>query len=297
MGNTHIQRIGWDDYRAIKRMNPSTLAHGKKSMRQLKAVIDGGFYEETNAMRLGTGIHALTLEPEDFEATFAVVPDFHLDPQNKTGKGERSESKATSYYKDRVMEFEIANRGKSIIPGTEYRKALRACEAIAEHPTARRLVKLGQKEQTVFGVIEGVDFKGRMDLVDIEIMGCITDVKTTASCDPKLFASVCARLFYILKMSIYRELVRQVTGETLDVKVIAQETSGAHDTVVYDVDPDDLDREFEEVKRILGKYQEAKAKDCWPGIDGGAASLPLRMPSWSVKSEDEEAFDWEQENE
>lgn len=297
MGNTQIMRLGWDEYRAVQRMNPSTLAHGKKSMRQLKAVIDGGFYEETNAMRLGTGIHALTLEPEDFEATFAVVPDFHLDPQNKTGKGERSESKATSYYKDKVMEFEIANRGKSIIDSTEYRKAMRACMAIAEHPTASRLVKLGQKEQTVFGEIEGVLFKGRMDLVDLELQGVITDVKTTASCDPKLFASVCARLCYVFKMSIYRELVRQNTHAELDVKVIAQETSGAYDTVVYDVDPDDLDREFEEVKRILGKYQEAKERNCWPGIDCGAASLPLRMPSWSVKSEDEEAFDWEQENE
>lgn len=293
MGNPQILQLGWDEYRAIPRMNPSTLAHGKKSMRQLKAVIDGGFYEETNAMRLGTGIHALTLEPDEFKDRFAVVPDYHLDPQNKTGKGERSESKATSYYKDKLLEFEIANRGKSVIPNVEYQKALRACEAIAGHHSASKIVKLCQKEQTVFGVIEGVDFKGRMDLIDVEILGVIADVKTTQSCDPWVFERTCEKLSYIFKMAIYRELVRQATGETLDVQVITQETSGAFDTVVYDISPQDLDEEFEEVKRILGLYAEAKERNRWFGVDGGAASLPLTRPFRRRVSEDEEAFDWE----
>ena len=91
--------IAWNDYLSIKRMNPSTLVHGIKSMRRLRRAIQDGFPEESNAMRLGSGIHALLLEPDEFDKRFVVMPTFHLDAANTTAKGERTDSKLTNYYK------------------------------------------------------------------------------------------------------------------------------------------------------------------------------------------------------
>lgn len=301
MGTTQEQarifEIGWNEYRSIQRMNPSTIVHGFRSMKELLAVMEGGFYEESNAMRLGTGIHALTLEPDEFQERFAIIPPFHKDPGNKTDKGQPSESKATRYYKEAVEDFLNANRGKSLLSDDDYRRALCASNAIAKHKLASSLVKHSKKEQTVTGEICGVPFKGRIDLLDLEIRGCISDVKTSRSCDPWMFAGVCRSLFYPHKMAIYRELVRQAHGLTLDVKVIVQETSKAFDTVVYPLKSEKLDTVFDEVCAVIERYKQAQVDDCWPGIDGGADEMELPDSAYGyAKAEDSELVDWEELN-
>jgi hypothetical protein len=301
MGNTQeparIFDIDWAGYRAIARMNPSTIVHGFNSMKELLAVMEGGFYEESNAMRLGTGIHALTLEPDEFKDRFAIIPDFHKDPQNKTSDGTRSESKATRYYKESVADFMNANRGKSIMDSSDYRKALRAVLAISGHRLASSLIQHSKKEQTVIGEICGVPFKGRIDLLDLEMRGCITDVKTSQSCDPWLFGRVCRNLRYPHKMAIYRELVRQAHGITLDVKVIVQETSKAFDTVVYPLKAEKLDTVFEEVCAVIERYKQAQVEDYWPGIDEGRDELELPDMAYGYSQPEDEFVDWEALNE
>lgn len=299
MGNTQeparIFDVDWFEYRAIQRMNPSTIVHGFRSMRELLAVMEGGFYEETNAMRLGTGIHALTLEPDDFRERFAVVPDFHKDAANRTSDGTPSESKATRYYKDACAAFMNENRSKSMMDGELYRKAMKATEAISRHPMAASLIRHAKKEQSILGEICGVPFKGRMDLLDMEIRGCITDVKTSQSCDPWAFARVCRNLHYPAKMAIYRELVRQAHGITLDVKVIVQETSKGFDTVVFPLKPEKLDAAFARVCEVVEQYKQAQVEDEWPGIDGGRdeMELPDSAYGWASKDDSEEGVDWE----
>lgn len=292
-----IFEIGWNEYRAIRRMNPSTICKGFESMKALLAVLEGNFYEETNSMRLGTGIHALALEPEEFEDRYVVVPDFHKDPGNKTSDGTRSDSKATRYYKDTVSDFLNANRGKIAMDSSEYRKVLKATQAIAGHKEAAPLVKNAAKEQTVFGDICGVPFKGRIDLLDLEFKGCISDVKTTQSCNKYKFSHACRTYFYPQKLSIYRELVRQAHGITLDVKIIAQETSGAFDTAVFELDSDELDTVFSEVVKLIERYKQAQVEDYWPGSDGGLGAQKLDKSAYGYAKKTEDEFvDWEELN-
>lgn len=65
------KNMTWSDYCDLRLMNGSTLVHGFKSMLRLRRAIYEGFPEETDAMRLGTGIHTLLLEPKEFEKRFA----------------------------------------------------------------------------------------------------------------------------------------------------------------------------------------------------------------------------------
>jgi len=104
----------WEEYLQVQAMNGSTLVHGRKSMLQLKHAIDSDT-EPTAPMQLGSVTHVLLLEPDAFEKRYCVMPDYHLDPENLTGKPQqRSSSKNTKYVKDKRADFEKANPGKPI---------------------------------------------------------------------------------------------------------------------------------------------------------------------------------------
>jgi hypothetical protein len=261
--------VSWDDYRQIKKMNPSTLVAGCKSMQRLRRAIEEGFVEETNAMRLGTGIHALLLEPEQFENRFVVMPDYQFDAENVTGKGERSESKSTKYYKAKSSQFYQENQKKSVISRQQFDQCLESAN----------------KEVTVEGVIEGIEFKGRIDAL---IPSCVIDLKTTADVSPRIFGSRFFKLGYDFKLSIYRELVRQSTEGLRDVKVIAQEPSGDYDNCVINVPDEVLDNAFSRVLHVVHRYKQCMQSGVWPGCDDGLDEIDLLVPDYVLHQD----LDW-----
>jgi hypothetical protein len=287
------KEINWEDYCNVKKMNPSTLVAGCKSMLRLKRAIEGGFPEETKAMRLGTGIHALLLEPEEFESRFCVIPSFNLDPENLRApkrkdepvSDRRTDSKVTSYYKAKVAEFQSFNHGKSFLDRTQYDQALTCIEALNSRSHFRDLVASSNKEVTVYGEIEGVPFKGRLDLLHPL---CICDLKTTF--DVAQFGRTFTSLEYAFKLSIYRELVRQNTAGVRDVKVIAQETSGDFDNAMFVVPSDILDNAFNRVLFVLNQYKQSLSSDVWPGWDRGVPEIEIELPYWAKKQMEE--IDW-----
>lgn len=288
----------WEAYQQTRRMNGSTLVEGFKSMKHLKAAIDKGYSEETDAMRLGTGIHALLLEPEQFESRFVVMPQFELDTENMRAKkrkdesdeDRRTDSKATSYYKAKVREFARENSGRTILRREQYDSALHCIEAIRSRDYMRKKINACEKEVTITGEIAGVPFKGRIDLLRRK-RPLIIDLKTTADCSKHAFGRVFARLHYAEKLSIYRELVRQEIGKVPDVAIITQEPSGDFDNAYVPVPEIVLDNAYSKVLMLVAAYIRARDSDCWPGVDGGRDRYELVIPQWSMEDADEE-LDW-----
>lgn len=290
-----VKDMDWETYRACKEMNASTLVYGIKSMRSLRRAITHGSSEETNAMRLGTGIHCLVLEPEEFEDRFVVMPDFENDKNNlraakhksETLEDRRTNSKATSFYKNSVSVFQAKNVGKCILTRQQYDTALMAIESINDHHSASKYIQGYAKEVTLFGSILGVECKGRVDLLG----DYIVDVKSTGDASERAFSRVCAGQNYAFKMAFYRELVRQNIGKTLDVKLIAQETSGDFDTVVYDIPESRLDAAYDLVVSVMERYVTARTRDEWHGVDRGIDTLELAIPSWN-EDQAVEVLEW-----
>lgn len=281
------ETILWNDYCQIKRMNPSTIVAGIHSMKRLNRRIKEGFPEETNPMRMGSGTHALLLEPDQFEERFVVVPDFHLEPGNVTGKGEPSESKVTKYYKFKIAEFEIENEGKTFLSRAQYDNCLYAIEAIHSRPAMHDLVSSSAKEVTVYGEILGVPFKGRLDLLNSTTIG---DLKNTNSVHKRAFGRTFANLHYAFKLSIYRELVRQNTNGVLDVQLITQELGGDFDNALVPVPDIVLDNAFSQVLNVVKTYKDCLTSNRWPGVDEGKDFYELYLPQWTL--EDAEDLDW-----
>lgn len=289
---TGIHSLSWDEYRAVRRVNPSTIVYGMESRKHLLYAMTGPGIEATNDMRLGTGIHALTLEPHTFKRDFAVIPPFHLDPENCTQNGKESKATTTNYCQSKIREFLEANPGKTVLTDEQYRRALKAVIALHENPRASELVKSSIPEVTVTGVIEGIRFKGRIDLLQTDTIG---DIKTTVTCDPFQFSRQFRNLRYCHKLAIYRELVRQSLDRVLPVEIIAQEKRAPFDVVVFPIPEDKLDEAFEEVRSTVLDYRLAMETDHWPGRDGGLSFVELHGIAFGgvAGKDDGAAYDWD----
>jgi hypothetical protein len=291
-------QIPWADYVQVKKMNPSTLVAGCKSMLSLYNRINEGFQEETNAMRLGSGSHALLLEPEEFEKRFCVMPDFHLSANNlreaknksESFEDRRTDSKATKFYKREVAAFAADNPDKTIIGRTQYDQCLRAIESIWDRPRMRELVESSAKEVTVYGEICGIECKGRLDLLNRKKFA---DLKNTVSVAKRDFGRVFMRLRYDFKLAFYRELVRQNWGDTLDCEIICQELSGDFDNTLVPVPREVLDNAYAKVVEVMTQYKRCLETNKWPGVDGGSDYYELYVPQWAM--EDVEDLDWSSE--
>ncbi len=285
-----VLNIPFDEYRELDLMNASVLVKGRKSMKELRHAKEVGFVA-TDKMRFGSGVHCLLLEPEQFDATYAVVPDFHLDRGNLTKDGEQSTSKATKYVKAKVAEFKEANKDKEFLPHEDVEKAKRMIEAIRNHPSANMWFEDSKKEVTILGEIEGLRFKGRIDLFG----RAIVDLKNTNNASPFAFGGIFARLRYDMRLAIYRELARQHDGKVRDVYIIAQEDSEPFDTVVYPIQSPVLDNAIDQVKGLVREYKKCVATDEWPGIDKGEDYVELHLPQWFYGEDQEDGLDWSDE--
>jgi hypothetical protein len=288
-------KIPWDEYCTVKRMNPSTLVAGCHSMLSLRNLVREGFKEETNAMRMGSGAHALLLEPQEFCNRFCVMPDFHLSEQNlreaknkmESDEDRRTDSKATKFYKREVAAFVAEYPDKTIIGQTQYDQCLRAIESIWARPKMRELVESSAKEVTIYGEILGVECKGRLDLLN---KTTIADLKTTPNVHKKAFGRRFADLRYDFKLAFYRELVRQNWGGVLEVQLITQELGGDFDNALVPVPSIVLDNAWDKVVEVMKDYKRCQETDRWPGVDGGKDYYELEVPNWAMDGDEE--FDW-----
>tara|TARA_R110000803_G_scaffold75124_5_gene139436 strand:- start:7515 stop:8552 length:1038 start_codon:yes stop_codon:yes gene_type:complete len=81
------ESVPWSDYVRIPYMSPSTLKHGLRSMRRLKRAIDGEIYPSAKTVAVGQVVHCLIAG--EHEERIAVMPDYHLDPDNLTAGTEK----------------------------------------------------------------------------------------------------------------------------------------------------------------------------------------------------------------
>jgi hypothetical protein len=285
--------VSWADYLAIKRMNPSTLVCGLPAnggMRNLRHVMSKGFEDtSTKAKRIGSGVHSLTLEPEEFEQRFVVVPAFELDADNlrkpkrkdEPIEDRRSDSKATDYYKRRVSEFMADNKGKEHLSRSEYDTALCCIEAIRECDEAREIIERAgkNKEVTIEGVIEGVPSKGRLDLL---IPSEISDIKTMGFVDHDSVKRAVINLDYLVKLAFYRELVRQHSCDRA-VSIIAVQNGGCFDCAVYNVPSEYIDWGWQQVANVMKDYKRAVEFDEWFGVNRGMGRMTLHLPHLSAE--------------
>lgn len=117
---------------------------------------------------------------------------------------------------------------------------------------------LGGKHQVIMtGEIEGVPFKGKYDsYAPGEFIADLKYLKSLRS--PNLFQNIVDYYRYDLQGAVYRELVRQNTGETLPFYLVIATRESPARLTVCEINGYNLDNALDEVKRNIERFQRIK---------------------------------------
>ncbi len=281
-----MENIPFDDYVAWPEINVSLLTHARKSWKQFAYVKQHGYQPKTNT-RVGTALHSLVecLPVDNFDAMFAIMPDFKSYQHNVTGKGERSFAR-TTWVEQREAEFSSEHPDSEILSVAQYDRCRRMVLAIQQNTEAYEMVTNSMRELSLRGEIQGVQCKGRLDGSSIDA-GCFWDLKTTRDISAVGFGRTAANLAYVFKMAFYWRLLAAHGMEAQSVKFIAVldavpladgSYNEAPDCAVYDIPMIAIENQFPEIDRLLDEYRQCLEKDDWPGIGNGE----LFIPNWAM---------------
>ena len=233
--------------------------------------------EPTDAMKFGTLVHTVTLEPGLVDSMYCVMPD-GLDKRTKEGK---------AFW----AEFQEKSAGKEVVKEDDMKAAMLMAESVLEHPSAALIrLDIGEPECTIFwdedlgdGVI--VRCKARLDWfvephgVTLPL-GLITDLKTTKDAGDG-FQKDAYNLGYFIQAAFYCRGFMALYGltERPPFTFIAVEKEPPYGVVSYQADAEFLDIGWKECERLLRIYAECMNTDTWPCYS--TEIKPLSMPKWA----------------
>lgn len=143
--------------------------------------------------------------------------------------------------------------------GDKREDVMQADKAIARVRQQPLMMKhLGGKHQVIMtGEIEGVPFKGKYDsYAPGEFIADLKYLKSLRS--PNLFQNIVDYYRYDLQGAVYRELVRQNTGETLPFYLVIATKESPARLAVCEINGYNLDNALDEVKRNIERFQRIK---------------------------------------
>lgn len=220
--------------------------------------------EPSTAMRLGTIVHALTLEHDTFHNEFAVMPKF---------------DKRTTVGKKAVEQFEEEHKGKTVVDEQVYDKAYAIMQSIQKHPIAAEGLTGGNAEVSLLWDQYGLPCKARVDYMT---GSAIFDIKTCQDASPEGFAKQVAAFQYHVQAAHYAAGFREVVGWELDRFVfIAVESEAPHAVGVYTLDARSLQSGRTLMQRAASAYRVAleQASDA-PAIYSHDV-VEISVPSWA----------------
>lgn len=259
------------DYFSIDAVSSTLLRELNKSPAHARSYLDLK-KEPTQAMKFGTGFHALIGEPELFAKKYVKAPE-GIDRRTKDGK--------TAY-----AEFLTLNPGKEILTSEEYQQLDGMLYSILKNRTALSLLTGGKAEQSVFWEdrASGVKCKCRPDYLRND--GIVVDLKTSEDGSKKGFRRSLVTYSYHIQSAFYLDGVSQVVGEPLtDFVHVVVEKRAPYAVSIYSLDDASLDMARQEIARLLKLYAECEQSGTWPSYPEEIQNVTL--PFWMMEVSDE----------
>lgn len=253
--------------RMLENTPAKTLYQDLHTERKSKAVYD-----------LGSAVHSLVLEPNNFERDFAVSDVWNL----RTNAG-----------KDAKAAFMEANAGKTIIDVEQHERALAMAHAVIDNQTAAALLDSAIVEQSIFwqrekGFLED-DFtpilKVRPDAVSPN-HSLIVDIKTCQSAAWSDIQSAIIKYKYHLSAAMYLEGANQCKPlkDALGIErftnfaFVCVESEPPYEVACYELSPDFLEKGLTMYRAALDRYRIALEQN-WPSFPD--ALRVIDPPPWA----------------
>lgn len=221
--------------------------------------------DKTAALDMGTALHCLLLEPEQFDRRFIVAPSFN----RRTSQGKADEQ---AFLKDTRV------HGVTIMDAEQGQKLMLMRESVMAHHAARFLLEAdGPCESSIYWHDSETDELCRIR-PDKYLTGSpvIIDVKKTS--DMSRFARHIEEFRYHVQAAMYRDGFYQYFGVSPQfIFIVVSEAidCGRYPVRVFELDEEDLSVGETLFRRDLNTFHQCHLTGQWGGIE------TIRRPSWA----------------
>ena len=217
-------------------------------------------YPSTDAMNLGSLVHAMVLEPHTVEDSFVEIPK--IDRRTKEGK-------------EQYALFQQKAMDKVVVPDSDWKVATLMCESVRSHPIASKVIDdaiaYGQVEREYFWTDDNygdpIERKAKVDGLCRDshcgLDAPIVDLKTTVDASPFSFKRAITKYSYGTQMSYYKEAVGSTGVGSSGALIIAVEKKPPYAVGVYRLSEETLFRAGTIVKQWLSTYSECLRTGVW----------------------------------
>ena len=236
--------IGNTEYHAHEALGSSTLKKiASKSLLHALSVE----FKQTDAMALGSAVHAAVLEPETYEQEFLELPK--IDRRTKAGK-------------EAYANFLELSEGKTIVSADQAEKVPQIVKALTEHDIAKAMLSGGEAEYSYFSKDEvtGIELKCRPDYFN---MNSLIDLKTCVDASNEGFLRACINFGYHIQAAFYLDVFNASQGTSLnEFYFIAVETTAPFAVNIFKMGEVELTMGRELYRKALNEY--AKFQESGP---------------------------------
>lgn len=223
---------------------------------------------ETEAMAIGTAVHAAVLEPEIFVKKYVVSGK--IDRRTKAGKEE-------------FEKFNVENSGKTVLNCETYDMILSMRDSVLDHPRVKDIFKLPmQAEKEIFFELEEVACKAKLDAI-VPSINTVIDFKTARSASADSFKKDMINMQYDVQAFWYCEAYKSLTGKYPGFYAfIVASKEEPYPVGFFSVDSEFLDRGRYYALKALKKFKECVEKDIWPKNESDEV-IQINTPEWALK--------------
>lgn len=247
------------DYHAGPGISSTSLKYANKAMRLYQAHITGEVkFKETEAMRLGTAVHALTLEAMSFGDEIIVSKKF-----GRTDKAKEEKS-----------EFYAANPGKTIITADDYDKCRYMRDSLLELEDVEYIFSTGAPEQSGY-YLDRDQYGNRTNMLckyrpDWRNDECIFDIKSTNDITKEAFEGTINNFGYHISAAHYLEGDRITMGTNHRQFVFGcVEPEPPYLATTYVLKEESLELGEWLRRRALTGIKHGRDTEQWPGYNDG----------------------------
>lgn len=252
------------DYYDIDALSNSSLSVLKRSPQEFyeRFVTGNQKGEETDAMRLGSAVHMLALEPEKFDNEYVVL-DGPVNPRTQAAYGR--DTKAFSEWLESVSVDET----RKIIIRDDFDQSLKIAQAFHSHEIIEGLMSVEGKEfeKTLLLTYQYDDgssekVKCKPDCI-IPAECVIIDLKTSSDPRPEEFQWSALRYGYYRQAAIYLDACEVFYGKEFRFLFGVVNSKAPHECGVFELTLGDIQRGREEYHELIEEYSRRKLSNNW----------------------------------
>lgn len=218
----------------------------------------------TPAMILGSALHCMVLEPDEYPKRYVVAPE--VDRRTKAGR-------------EFWAEFEAENAGREILTPDQQKQVNGMAAAIRDSRAGRLVSLCGERELVLDWTDEetGQDCTGRIDAV---ADGFALDIKTTDNAEVHHFSRAIANNLYHGQAAFYLDALAAWERPVTHFLFVAVEKNPPYCARMFLASEAMIEAGRALYRRLLRLHAECMERGEWPGYDGAITNIDL--PKWAA---------------